>query len=161
VGQRGRRHVAPAAERDLVENGVGAGDQVVARHPRPQHVVMHAVRGLHGEADIFFHAQIGKQIGELERAAEAGAGAQGCGELRDVGAVEQDAAAGGAQLSGDQIEIGGLAGPVGADDGGQLTRPKRATDAVDRDVAAEANGQVAGFEGGHRKLVGRHVMQWS
>ncbi len=71
----------------------------------------------------------------------------------DVGAVEVDAAVGGAQLSGDQIEIGGLAGAVGADDGRQLARPKRAADTVDRDVAAEANGEIAGFEQGHAGIV--------
>ena len=56
--QRGRRHAAPAAERDAVEDGVGARDQVAARHPRPQHVVMHAACGLHREADILFDAEI-------------------------------------------------------------------------------------------------------
>jgi len=152
VGQGGRRRTAPAAQRHLIENGVGARDQIGPRHPWPQHVVMHAAGRLHGEPDVLLHAQIGEQIGELKGAAETGAGAQRRGKLRDIGAVEQDTAAGGAQLSGDQIEIGGLAGAVGTDDRGQLTRPKGATDVVDRNMSAEANGQIAGFEQGHVKL---------
>src|SRR5207249_9005055 len=62
-----------------------------------------------------------------------------------------DAAGGGTQLSGDQVEIGGLAGAVRADDRRQFAGPKAAADSVDRDVAAEADGQIAGFErDGHR-----------
>src|ERR1700730_10264815 len=120
---------------------------------------MHAGGRLHREPEVFFDAEVREQIGELEGAAEPGAGAQWHGELCDIGAAEQDVAFGRAQLSGDQVGIGGLAGAVGADNGGQFARTKRATDAVDRDVAAEANGQVAGFERGHWKLV--YARRWS
>jgi hypothetical protein len=142
----GSSNIPPAAKRDRVENGAGPRDQVPARHPRPDHVVVHAAGRLHGEAHILLDAQVRKQVGELEGAAEAGAGAQRRGKSGDIGAVEQDAAAGRTELPGDQVEVGGLAGAVGADNGGQLTGTEAAADRVDRDVAAEANGQIAGFE---------------
>ena len=72
MGQRGCRHASPAGQRDRIENGVGTRDQVAARHPRPQHVVVHAAFRLHGEPDVLFDAEVWKQIGELECAAEAG-----------------------------------------------------------------------------------------
>src|ERR1700738_3867706 len=103
---------------------------------------MHTAFGLYGEPDILLDAEVRKQIGELEGAAEAGAGAQRRGKRGDVTAIEQDVAFARAQLSGDQVEIGGFAGAVGPDNGGQLARPKNAADAVDRDMAAEADGQV-------------------
>ena len=90
--QRSGGDAAAIAECDLVEDGIGAGDQVAADHPGPQHVVMGAAGRLHREADVLFHGEIRKQVGELEGAAEARAGAQRRGMLRDVGAVEQDAA---------------------------------------------------------------------
>src|SRR6202171_6641566 len=115
---------------------------------------MNAAGGLHGEADVLLHAQVREQIGELEGAAKSSAGSKRRGELRNIGAIEQDVANGRAQLSGDQIEVGGLAGPVGADNGRQLTGTKYAADTVDRDVPAEADGQIAGFEReGHKALV--------
>src|SRR5438067_6396357 len=107
---------------------------------------MHATLGLHGETNILFDAEVWKQIGELERAAKAGAGAQRRGKLRYVFAIEQDATSAGPQLSGDQVEIGGLASPVGADNGGQLARPKAAADMIDRNMSAEADGQIARLE---------------
>ena len=54
-----------------------------------------------------------------------------------------------AQLARHQVEIGRLARAVGADDRGELARPERAGDAVDGDMAAEADRQVARFERGH------------
>ena len=53
------------------------------------------------------------------------------------------------ELAGDQVEIGGLAGAVGADDGRQRARLERAGHGVDGHVAAEADGQVVGGELAH------------
>src|SRR5256885_6345625 len=107
---------------------------------------MHATLGLHGETDILFNAEVWKQVGELERAAKAGAGSQRRGKLRYIFTIEQDAASAGPQLSGDQVEIGGLASPVGADNGGQLAGPKAAADMIDSNMSAEADGQIARLE---------------
>jgi hypothetical protein len=51
---------------------------------------------------------------------------------------------------GDQVEIGGLASAVRADDGGQRSGLEGAAHGVDRDMPAEANRQVAGFEKRHQ-----------
>src|SRR4051794_19919841 len=120
---------------------------------------MHAAFRLHGETDILFDAEVWKQIGELERAAEAGAGAQRRGKLRDIFAIEQDAASAGPQLSGDQVEIGGLASPVGADNGGQLARPKTAAHMIDSNMSAEADGQIACLESMAHQLPRDHAIR--
>ena len=94
VAMRERRcgDAAAAAEGDLIEDRIGPRDQVAPRHPRTEQVVMGAALRLDGEAHILFHAEIRKQIGELERAPEARAGAQRSRELGDIAAIEQDGA---------------------------------------------------------------------
>src|SRR3977135_4263107 len=104
---------------------------------------MHAARRLDRKPDILLDAQIWKQVGQLKGAAETGAGPHRRRKPRDVLAVEQHPAFGRLELSRDQVEIGGLAGAVRTDDGGELTRTKGATDMVHGDVAAEADRQVA------------------
>ena len=69
-------------------------------------------------------------------------------EPRDVGAVEQHAARAGRQLARDQVEVGGLAGAVGADDRRQRAGVEGRADVIDRDVAAEADGEVARLQDG-------------
>ena len=64
----------------------------------------------------------------------------------DVHAVEQHVAGAGRQLAGDEIEIGGLAGAVGPDDGGERAGLERGAHGVDGDVAAEADGEAARFQ---------------
>src|SRR5262249_1991700 len=118
-------------------------------HPGPQHLVVHAGRRLDREAHVLHHRETGKQIGELERAPDAGAGARGRCEARDVVAVEQHVAGARGELTGDQVEIGGLAGTVRPDDRGELAGPEQAADGIDGDMTAEADGEAAGFEGGH------------
>src|SRR5690606_33416266 len=63
------------------------------------------------------------------------------------------------ELTRDQVEIGGLAGAVWADDGGQRTGPEGTADGVDRNMAAEADRQVTRFQAGcqahHRNRNGR------
>ena len=61
------------------------------------------------------------------------------GKAGDVLARDEDLAGAGAQLAGDQIEVGGLAGAVRADDGGERAGRERARHVVDRDMAAEAD----------------------
>jgi hypothetical protein len=65
-------------------------------------------------------------------------------EAGNVLAEQADAAARRSQLSGDQIEVGGLAGAVGADDRCQRSLVKGAGHGIHRDLAAEADGQLAG-----------------
>ena len=77
-------------------------------------------------------------------------------EPRDVVRRREHAAGGRPELAGDQVEVGRLAGAVGADDRGQRAGMERAAHPVDGDVAAEADGQVARLRAarhavGHRR----------
>ena len=80
---------------------------------------------LHGEAHVLEHGEVGEQIGELERAADAARRARAAPQPRDVLAVEQHRAGGRRQLARDQVEVGGLAGAVRADDRGERARRGR------------------------------------
>src|SRR5207248_5593791 len=70
----------------------------------------------------------------------------------EVASIERDGARAGFQLAGDQVEVGGLARAVRPHDGGQRPRLEAAGDGVDRDVAAEADGQVPGDEEAHCRV---------
>jgi hypothetical protein len=65
---------------------------------------------------------------------------------RDVGAVEQDLAARRRQELGQQVEAGGLAGPVGADQRVDRSPRNLEVHIADRDEALELLGQAARFE---------------
>ena len=142
VRQRGGALVALRFEADALQRGIGAFDQRAAQRPRPRELVMDARRRLGREPHVLEHAERGEEIGELERAPEAEPRALRRAERGDVDAVDEDFAAGRAQLARHQVEIGRLAGAVGADDRRQLARPERAAHRVDRDMPAEADGEV-------------------
>src|SRR6185295_7067170 len=146
VRQRGSRDLRLAGERDALEIAARPLDQLDVRAPRRQQVLAGAGARLHREAHVLQHAQAREQVGELEGAADAAPGALRGGEARDVFAEEGDAAGRRRQLPGDEVEVGGLAGAVRPDDRGQRARLESTADAIHRDVTAEADGQVAGFE---------------
>src|SRR6185312_16981402 len=116
------------------ERGIGARDEIGARGPRSPHVVVNAGPGLGREAHVLGHTETGKKVGELKRAAEPKPGALRGAQAGDVLAANQDGALRGGQLARHQVEIGGLAGAVLPDDGGELARKESARDAVDRDM---------------------------
>src|SRR4029450_2182950 len=60
----------------------------------------------------------------------------------------QQAADRGLVEAGDAVEDRGLAGAVGADDGGDLLRPADEGDVVDGNEGAEAHGEVLGLDQG-------------
>jgi hypothetical protein len=70
---------------------------------------------------------------------------------RQVAPIERHRARARPELPRDQVEVGRLARPVRPDDGRQRARREGAADAVDGHVAAEADGQSAGFQ--HRWLL--------
>ena len=114
---------------------------------------MHAGAGLNRQPDVLGDAEPREQVRQLERPPEAEAGALGSAQTRDVLALDHDRTLGGAQLARYQVEIGRLARAVRPDDGGELAGPEGAVDMVDRDMAAEPDGQAAGLERrGHRLL---------
>ena len=116
-------------------------------------------RGLHGQAHVLQHREAREQVGELERAAQPGAGALGRREARQVAPIERDLPGARLELAGDQVEVGGLAGAVGADDGGERARLEGAGHGIHRHVAAEADREVLGGERGRRlsRSQARHV----
>ena len=114
-------------------------------------------RRLNGDPNILQHRQVGKQVGELERTTESGAGAGGCRKAGEIFSIQRHRSTARFELAGDQIEIGGFAGTIGADDGGQRARLKSATHAIDRDVPAEAYRQVMGCQQGH--FAARSIIQ--
>ena len=97
---------------DLVGLGVRAGE---ARHRPPEHR-RQSVAQRAGERQIVAHGELGKQAVALERAGDADARAGGHVEAGHVAVLEQDGAGIGPQIAGEQVEIGGLAGAVRADD---------------------------------------------
>jgi hypothetical protein len=104
--------------------------------------------GLHREAHVLENTEVGVEIRELERAAKTAAGALRRAEPGDVSAEQADAAVRRLQLPGDQIEVGRLAGAVGTDDRGERALTKSAGHCIDGDLPAEADGQIAGGQGG-------------
>jgi hypothetical protein len=48
------------------KKAIGAIDPVRAARPARGDVAAASVLGLHGEADIFVHAELGKEVGQLE-----------------------------------------------------------------------------------------------
>ena len=102
--------------------------------------------GLDGQTDIFQYRQVGKEVGELKGPADALFGAPGRRQPGDILAKQQHLAGAGLDLTGNEIEIGGLAGAVRADNGGKGPAMKPATDRVHRHMAAKANRQVLGLQ---------------
>ena len=76
-----------------------------------------AARALQRQADIFQRGQMGKHRGDLEAAHQAEPRDLGRLHAGDVAVLEMDRAAGRRQEGGEQIEAGGLAGAVRADQG--------------------------------------------
>jgi hypothetical protein len=130
-------------QRHLFQEMLGAIDPVCLRRPAAPQVGGACALRLYRKPDILADGEIGKQVGDLEGAADAAAGAFGGTEAGDVLPVQMHRARRRRKLTGHQVEIGRLAGAVRADDGGERSRLKRAADAVDGHMAAEANGQVA------------------
>jgi hypothetical protein len=128
--------------------------------PHRDQIQAHAGARLSGQTHVLEHAQLRKQVGELERPPHAAACALRCGQRGHVLAKQFHRATGRGQLAGNQVEVSSLARAVGADDGGECARTERAGHPVDRDVAAEADGQVAclksrmfaGARFGHEKI---------
>ncbi len=68
---------------------------------------------------------------------------------RDVTTIETDGAPGWLVDTTDQVEDGGLAGAVGADNGEHLALFDRKRHAVHRFDATEVNGEILDFEKAH------------
>jgi hypothetical protein len=138
----------------LPQQVVGLRDQIAVLVPQAQEVEADARPALHRDPHVLVHAEIGKQIGQLEGAADAAAPARRDGLASDVLVVPQHLPGGRLQLAGHEVKVGGLAGAVGADDGGERAGLEGATHRVDGDVAAEVDGEIARFQDRHRQPSG-------
>jgi hypothetical protein len=123
---------------------VDAAEVAAQRAPRAAPLLAR----LHGQAHVLAHGEMREQLRELERAPEPAPRAVRRRHGGDVLASQQHAALAGLQLPGDEVEIGRLARAVGPDDGSERAGQERARNVVDGHVAAEADGEVAGFEHG-------------
>jgi len=92
---------------------------------------------LGADLDVFERGHRAEQADVLERAAEAGGGAQMWRLVGDVGAVEYDPARSRLVETGEHVQRRGLAGAVGSDQRMHAAAPHRHVDAVDRFQAAE------------------------
>lgn len=97
------------------------------------------------DEDVLEDRHVGEQADVLEGAGDAGLGHQ-VGLGREDGALVGDRAFRGDVQAGEAVEEGGLAGAVGADEADDLAGVDGEVDRADGGEAAEAHGDVAGFE---------------
>ena len=112
----------------------------------------HAVLDLvvHAQLHVVLHAKIPKQPDVLEGAGHAQHVHLGGGHAMGVDAVDHDGAPGGLVDLGQQVEDGGLAGTVGADEAGNLRAADGQVKVIHGGETAEVDAQVPGFQ--HRGL---------
>ena len=92
--------------------------------------------------------RVGKQADILERAGDAGGEDLVRRQAQQRAAAQGDCAARCADEAGDDVEQGGFAGAVGADDGDDAAGRHVDADIVESDEAAEADGDALDVEQG-------------
>ena len=97
---------------------------------------------LQRDADVLEHRQVREDGRDLERAHEPEPGDVGRLQARDVAALVDDRALGRRQELGQEVEAGGLAGAVRADERMDRAAPDLEIDTVDRGEALELLGQA-------------------
>src|SRR6266545_2225120 len=105
---------------------------------------------LAGDADVLPRGQSGKDVAELEGAGDALLRHLMHRHPGNVLAGKDDFPGVRPEHAGDQVEDGGLAGAVGADDGANLARLDRHVDVVDGDQCPESARQPLAFKQRHR-----------
>jgi len=75
--------------------------------------------GLGSDTHVLQRRQVGKDVGDLEGAADTQVRTAGVGKASDVLAFKQDLPGRGLEGAAEQVEQGGLTGPVRPDDGVQ------------------------------------------
>src|SRR5208282_3091708 len=103
------------------------------------------------DAYVLEHGQFGEDFGDLEGARHAERDALGHRESGHVLAVEHDRAGSRREKSRDQIEEGGLAGAVRADDRPQLALFHLERDLAHRDQAAEILARAVDLQEAHAR----------
>src|SRR5688572_12222880 len=147
VRQRRRARMPFVGEGHTLDEVHRPVDQFAMVAPYREEIAAAALARLHGEVHVLQHRKPRKEVRELKGPAHAAARALRGGEPGDVLTEERYVPAGRGELPGDEVEVGGLPGPVGADDGREGAGAESARDPVDRDVSAEPDGEFAGLEG--------------
>ena len=150
IGQHAGLGLFDAGEAEIADGGVGLGIDRVDRQRIGDGIEAARMPRLHGEADVFADAERRKQVGDLERAADAGARDLLRRMPGDRLAQQRYRAFVRRIHARQQIERRGLAGAVGADQRMQRAVGDGDVDALHRLDAAEALDDVAG--GQHRSV---------
>src|SRR5918996_1757122 len=98
--------------------------------------------GRQGEEEALQHSQARVELRDLERSGDAQLGDRARREPRAVLAQEEEPSVVGAHVAGDDVEEGGLSGPVGPYDPDQLPAPELDVHAIGRPNRAERLGQI-------------------
>src|SRR3989442_1315146 len=137
-----------------------AAVQTVEHSLRPPEVERGAALALERDAHVLQYREVGEHGRDLERAHETQPGDVRGPGAGDLAALEADAPAGGRQEMGQEIEAGGLAGAVGADE--RVDRPTvhAQPHVLHRDEAAKLFGEPLGFQNdvvGHLRRASRRA----
>ena len=151
VGQAGDHAVAVVLqfeELDDLLDGAAELQLGLAHLRREQHVLPPAGVAVAVAADeqVLQHGGVLEQLDVLEGAGDAEAGDLVGREMGDLLALEGDEARSRPVQAADEVEDGGLAGAVGADQREHLVRPHLEGDVVDGLEAAELHRQVVGCQ---------------
>ncbi len=146
VGELAGSGFDEARQPDVVEQRMRAVVQVAQRLVRPPEIERVAARALQREPDVLQRGELGKHRRDLEAADQPQARDLRRLQPGDVAALEDDAPARRRQELGQQVEAGGLAGPVGADQGVDGPRAHLQRHVIDGDEAAELARQASGFQ---------------
>src|SRR5690606_11595021 len=101
----------------LLQQSMGFVIDGAHRFDPPIQVEANAVPGHDTDADVFESAHAAEHIGDLKRQGQTATADLFRFQTADALAAQIDLPAAGAVLSGDQIEQGGFAGAIGADQG--------------------------------------------
>ena len=146
VGQLDRRHGGMLGDADGIEQLARPAVVAVERPLGAPEVERFAAPALEGDPDVLQRGEVAEHGRDLERADQAHLGHVGGLGARDVAPFVGDPPARGGEELGEQVEAGGLAGAVGADQrvDGTAANPQRHV--LDRVEAAELLAEPLGRE---------------
>ena len=146
VREHGGGRVGEAGEPHALDRLVGDRSRPAQHAAAAEELPAPALARLRRDADILARGQGGKDVAELEGARDSLLRHLMDRQSGDVFAGEDDLRRARLEHAGDQVEDGGFARAVGADDGANLARLDRQVDAVDRDQRAETARQPPAFK---------------
>ena len=146
IGELRADELGPVRETDPVEEGVGLGQRrggicrIAAEHP--------------AEHDVLARRRAGKDAHELERPGDASAAYLEGSDADDLIALKDDRPGVRRQFSSDEVEDGGLARAVRADEAGDAAGGDIEGEVADGDETAESFPEAVDAEQGARRRTG-------